>query len=92
VKHVLQLQSCDVGYTYTTFTAEFQRQAVLRDNIDRTRAQVEGLEQLLTLAAVTLSSSPGADAHMQQVTEMVTTRKKKIEEMVRNYTCALIYW
>ena len=72
-------KSCDVGYTYTRFAAEFQRQAVLRHNIDRTRAQVEGLEQLLTLAVVTLSA---AEAHIQQVTEMVTTRKKKIEEMV----------
>ena len=88
MKHVLQLQSCDVGYTYTRFSAEFQRQAVLRDNVDRTRAQVEGLKQLLTLAVVTLSSSPGAESHIQQVTEMVTTRKKKIEEMV----CALMYW
>ena len=64
------------------FTAELQRQAALRDDINRTRAQVTGLEQLLTLAAVTLSSSPGTDAHVQQVTEMISIRKKKIEEMV----------
>lgn len=65
MKHVLQLQSCDVGYTYTRFSAEFQRQAVLRDNTDRTQTQVEGLEQLLTLAVVTLSSSPGAEQQVR---------------------------
>ena len=84
MKHALQLQSCDAGSTYTTFTAALQRQAALRDDINRTQAQVTGLEQLLTLAVVTLSPSPATDAHMQQVTEMITTRKKKIEEMVHN--------
>ena len=84
MKHALQLQSCDVGSTYTTFTAALQRQAALRDDINRTQAQVTGLEQLLTLAVVTLSPSPATDAHMQQVTEMITTRKNKIEEMVHN--------
>ena len=82
MKHALQLQSCDAGSTYTKFKAALQRQAALRDDINRTTAQVTGLEQLLTLAVVTLSPSPATDAHMQQVTEVITIRKKKVEEMV----------
>ena len=79
VKHSLQLQGCDAGATYTKYVTALQRQAVLRDDIDRVTAQVTGMEQLLTLALVTLPHNPNTTTITEQMT---TAQKKKVEEMV----------
>ena len=80
MKHALQLQSCDAGSTYTKFKAALQRQAALRDDINRTNAQETGLEQLLTVAVVTLSQPSYRCPHAAGDRDNYT--EKKVEEMV----------
>ena len=57
VGHSLGLQGSTAGSTFNTFTAALRRQCTLRDNINRLSTQIQALEQLLTLATVTLAPS-----------------------------------
>ena len=83
VCHSSQLQGSTAGSSFHAFVTAMKRQAELRDSIDRVATQITGLEQLLTLALVSLPpNTPPVTLLTQQLAEEVTTRKKKKKEMV----------
>lgn len=86
VRHSSQLHGSTAGSSFTAFVTAMKRQAQLRDDIDRVTTQIGGLEQLLTLALISLpANTPQMTAFTQQLVDEVTSRKKKKEEMVQ--TC-----
>ena len=88
VCHSSQLQGSAAGSSFRAFVAAMKRQAELRDNINRVATQIAGLEQLLTLALVSLPpNTPPVTSFTQQLVEEVTARKKKKNEMVHTSNC-----
>ena len=79
----LQLTSSGAGSTYNRYREALQRQSTLRDRITRTKTQISGFEQILTLTVVSLP--PGAvqtTTLIQQITNEISERKKRVQEMV----------
>ena len=64
----------------------FSQQAKLRDDINRLTTQIGGLEQLLTLALVSLpQNTPQMTAFTEQLADEIRSRGKKNSEMVHRY-------
>ena len=83
VIHSLSLQGSTAGFTFNRYTSALRRQTTLRDNIDRLSSQIHGLEQLLTLAVVSLPpNTPQTTALTHQLVEEITSRKDKKKEIV----------
>ena len=86
VRHSLQLQGSTAGSSFTTFLSAVQRQAKLRDDINRVTTQIGGLEQLLTLALVSLpQNTPQMTAFTEQLADEIRSRRKMNSEMVHRY-------
>lgn len=75
------VRDTQAGSTYERYVTAFHRQSHLKEEVQLLQAQVVGLEQLVTLASLTLPNATTNPQYRQLCTE-VASRKARVRQLV----------
>lgn len=86
------LQGIEGGKTYEDYLKSFRRCAALEDDVRKSQAEINGLEQLVTIFTITssISTNPSLLARLGQLQTLLSTKKRKLQDMVTNLISAIV--
>lgn len=78
------LHGVDGGSTYEEYLKSFRREVELADKMDKVKAEITMLEQLVTIFTITctVSANPSHGIRLGQLRSAIADKKKKLQDMV----------
>ena len=76
------LQGVDGGRTYNEYMASHRRSVELDEKMSQLKAQIQTLEQLVTMFTITASSNPASARHLSQLQDFVIEKRTELQTMV----------